>query len=472
MSIRTFALLFSLGCAVLTAISWLHSWPALAAGRQWFDLGGGLHSNPWLDALQFATLSGLFALYLSVLIRWRRFQLNARTLALMGIAPGLLAFAALPANSNDSLFYVAMGRILVVHGANPYSHTYSEFQDDFSAYFGWDLPMPYGPVSLPPLMLAGWLSTSSIVLSIFALKLVWLLVHLCNCAVVYRVLTRKGADAAFGLFLFGFSPLILLEQVANGHNDGLMVLGGLLAISAVQRGRAVAALLLALCAAFVKIPGAMFWAAILVFLIRQGEWRRAAIGAAASAGLVVLTAAVFFDDRSAVLALTDSASPLLSTNSFHHLLISFVAEYGPRFGIAMELPEIFSVDRWMSSAVLLGFCVWRATYIRTFESLLCELAHLFLALMVAHAIWFMPWYVTWVVPLAALTASEGLRWGIVAYSGSALMLYGFPRYLITQAPFHQAWAAIRIFVAHAPVLALATRWIAGAASGKAARPGR
>ena len=447
-------------------ISWVHSWPALADGRPWSDLGGGPHGNPWLDILQFATQAFLFALYLTVLIQWRRLQLSPRTLALMGIVPGLLTLGTLPINSNDSLYYVAMGRILVVHGANPYTHTYQEFPDDFSPYYGqMDLPLMYGPVSLPPLMLAAWLSTTSFILSIFALKLVWLLVHLCSCVVLYGVLTRKGADAAFGLFLFGFSPLILLEQVVNGHNDGLMVLCGLLAIAAVQRGRAVGALLLALCAALVKITGALFWPAILILLLRQGKWRQAAVGTAACAGLVVLMAAVAFDDLNAALAVANPSFWLKSTNSLHHLLIAFLAEYGPSFGASMEFSEIFAVDRLVSGVLFLAFCVWRATHIRTLESLVNEIAYLFLAFVVAFTPWFFPWYVTWLVPLAALTASERLRWTIVAYSGSVLSLYAFPRYVLTQAPFQQVWAAIRIIVAHAPVLLMVTRWVTEQASG-------
>ena len=442
MSSRTFTLLFSFGCAALTAISWVHSWPALAEGRPWADLGGGRHHRPWLDILEAATFAWLFALYVYVLVCWRRFALTPRALALMGLAPALLTLAALPANSNDVLFYLALGRILVVHGANPYTHSYSEFPDEFTPYFGWDETMPYGPVALPPLMLGAWVSTASLVGLIFVLKLVWLLVHLGCSAVIYDVLRRKGADATFGLFLFGFSPLILLEQLANGHNDGLMILFILLAIAAVQRGHGVWALLLALCATFVKIPGAMAGAVILVLLLRQGQWRRAAVGSAACVVLVALAGVVFFRDRDAVMSLANPSSH--TTNSLHHLLIAVVAEYGHLAGVSMSFAEVARADRLIASVLLLAFCIWRAAYVRNLDSLIRELAYLFLALLVGHTAWFFPWYVTWLVPLAALTTSEALRWTILGYSGSVVALYGFPRYLITQAPFHQIWAAIRI----------------------------
>jgi alpha-1,6-mannosyltransferase len=446
----------------------MNSWPALAEGHAWSDLEGGYY-RPRLEALHAATLFCLFALYGFVLIRWRRFGLTPRAVALIGLAPALLSLVALPTDSTDILFYLAQGRLLVIHGANPYAHTAYEFPDDFSPYFGWNVPMPYGPVSLPPFMLAAWLSTTSVVLSILALKLIWLLVHVCSCAVLYGVLLRKRADAAYGLFLFGLSPLILVEQVGNGHNDGLMVLFGLLAIAAVQRGRPVAALPLALCAAFVKIPGAVFWVAILILLLRQGEWRRAAVGTVACAGLTVLMAVPFFGDPNAALAVANRGMWLKSTNSLHDLVIAFLTEYGPSFGGSIGLPEIFIADRWIAGVLLLAFSVWRATHIRTLESLVRELAYLFLAYLVGFTAWFHPWYVTWLVPLAALTAADRLRNAIVAYSGSTLALYAFPGYLLTQARFHQAWAAIRILVAHAPVLALVTRSIRAHTSGRAAR---
>ena len=169
--------------------------------------------------------------------------------------------------------YVAYGRIAGVYGANPL-HTYAEIADSLSPYAWTNLPMPYGPVALPVLMAAGVLSQLSLVGTVYVLKLVWLLVHGANCWLLYSLLrVWKPKAALYGVFLFGFNPLVLLELPGNGHNDGLMTIFGLGAIYVLHQGRSSLAVWLALLAGLVKLPGLVLWGAILVYLVRQREWR-------------------------------------------------------------------------------------------------------------------------------------------------------------------------------------------------------
>lgn len=453
MSSRTVGFLFALGCAALTAISWWHSWPSLSDGHLFPDLGGRRNDNPALEILQTLSLAWLYGVYIYVLVRWSRFRLTPRAVAFTLVAPALLLLAALPTNSSDVVGYLTQGRVAAVHGANPYAHTYSEFPDDFSRYVVWDVGMAYGPFMLPPFMLAAWLSVHSVLLAIFALKAMWLLTHVCSCAVLYRILKGWRDDPAFGLFLFAVNPLILLEQIANGHNDGLMMLAGLLAIAAVQRERFVTALLLALLAALGKLPGAIFGAAILVYLVRRGEWRRAALGTAVGVALTVPVVVVLLPNLDAVRPVTMRGFYL--TNSLHVLPIEWLSQHGARWGIRASVEEIFAADRAISTILLVAFCAWRSFHIRDQESLVREMAYLFLALLIGYAAWFFPWYVTWVVPLAAMVGSVRLRWAIVAYSWSVLALYAFPRVVLDEVPFHAAWEVLRLLIAHAvPLIVL------------------
>ncbi len=453
MSSRTVGFLFALGCAAVTAISWWHSWPWLSNGLPFPDIGGRRNDNPLAEILQTLSLSWLFGLYVYVLARWSTFRLTPRAVTLMAVAPALLMLAALPVNSNDVFVYLAEGRVAVVHGANPYAHTYSEVAgaDGFSRYVGWDLRMPYGPLMLPPLMLAAWVSVYSVLLAIVALKAMWLITHACSCVVLYRILKGWRGDPAFGLFLFAMNPLILLEQITNGHNDGLMVLAGLLAILAVQRKRFVAGLVLALIAALVKLPGVIVGVPILAYLVRNREWRSVAFGAVACVAVLVPVAIVFFPDVDALRPMTMSHGAFL-TNSLHVLPIEWLSQHGASWGIHAGIEELFAADRLISGILLVGFCVWRSWYIRELESLVRELAYLFLAFLIVYITWFFPWYATWVVPLAAIVTSGRLRWAIVAYSWSVLALYAFPRVMLDDVPFHAAWEVLRILIAHGVLL--------------------
>src|SRR5204862_110227 len=74
-------------------------------------------------------------------------------------------------------------------------------------------------------------------------------------------------DPAFALAVFALNPLILVEQVGSGHNDGLIVLFGLLVVWALQRGRDRAAIGFAVIATLVKMPGVLWLEAVLVLLV-------------------------------------------------------------------------------------------------------------------------------------------------------------------------------------------------------------
>src|SRR5262249_1875339 len=156
-----------------------------------------------------------------------------------------------------------------VYGANPYLHTYSEFADFFYRFVEWDITMPYGPALLPVITLAGRLSQQSVLGAVFTLKLIWLAIHWANCFFIYKILRSWRLDPAFGLFLYGLNPLVLLELVANGHNDGLLILFGLSAIYALQRGWPGGALLLAVLSALVKLPGVFILLSLIAYLV----WR-------------------------------------------------------------------------------------------------------------------------------------------------------------------------------------------------------
>jgi hypothetical protein len=98
---------------------------------------------------------------------------------------------------------------------------------------------------------------------------------------------------------------------------------------------------------------------------------------------------------------------------------------------------------------------------RSLSGLTRELAYIFSALLIGQAAWFFPWYVTWLLPFAALTDSARLRLAIIVFSWTALALYAFPDFIVTETPPRGLWAALRIALAHIPplvLLALAFRW--------------
>lgn len=438
---------------------WSHSWPALSQGHAFADLGDSKTADPVMEAIQTVTLACLFGLYFFCLVNWERMQFTTREVIWIGLLQGAIAWVALPANSTDIFGYIGLGRMAGIYGANPYIHTYSEFADLYSPYIEWNITMPYGPVLLPVIMFAGWLSEHNVLLSVFSLKFIWLLTHCLNCRLLYQILKEWGQTPIFGLFLFGLNPLLLLEQIVNGHNDGALILFGLLAILALQRRWYTAAILLALLSSLVKLPGIFFFIAVVIFLARQREWRALAQGLLGSAALLIMLKITLFPTKEALLSLTNVGN--YTKNSLHTCLIVPAIKLSSQLGWPVDYETLYPIDRRIFSVLFLAFCIWRCWRIRELNSLVQEVAFLFLGLLIGYAAWFFPWYVAWLVPLAALVESVRLRWAILVFSWTSLALYAFPHDLIELSPLHWLWMGLRISIVHLIPLGLIARAIFG-----------
>lgn len=443
--------------AILVLIHWHHSWPALSSGQVFPDLGDSRKANPLLESLQAATLLCLFGGYFLCLLRWQELRLGLREVWWIGMPQWLLAWAALPANSTDIFGYIGLGRLAWIYGANPYLHTYSEFPDQFSPYVEWNITMPYGPVLLPLFILAGCLSQYSVLVAVFALKWFWLLTHGCNCRLLYQILKSWNLSPVFGLFLFGLNPLLLLEQIANGHNDGVMILFGLMAILALQRNWPGAAVLLALMSALVKLPGIFFFLGMLIYLVRKREWRPVAQSLLGGTVLILLLKGTLFPTKESLISLANTGN--YTKNSLHTLMIVLSKEFSFQMGLPLHYETLYVIDRRLFTCLFFAFFLWRIWRIRELPGLVQEVAYLFLGLLIGYATWFFPWYVAWVVPLAAMVESIRLRWAIVAFSWTASALYAFPHHLIEVSPNHMFWATLRIVIVHLIPLVLIVRAI-------------
>ena len=420
----------------------------LNAGRVPPDLGYGPNASPTLQFLQILCLAYLFMIYALMLWNWRgRSSFTPRILPWSVAGVALMAWSLLPADSSDVLEYIGFGRLAALYHVSPYLHTYAELTDRFAPYVTWDDPMPYGPVVLPVFAIAGVVSEHHVLAAIYLIKLAWLVIHLLNAWLIYRIAQTLVPDPEYALVLFAFNPLILLEQIGNAHNDGLLILFGLLAIVALQRGRESLAVPLALLSALVKISGLFWFAAIVVLLIRQRRWRGLVQGVGSSlAGLAVLFKLV--PGLASQLTMMNTQGQY-SEDSLHTVLVDRVTAFCRALNSTWGYDELFRIDRLIFSALFIGVCVWRFRSIRDLVSLIRELGHVFLILLLGYAASVYPWYTAWLLPIAALTDAGPLRRTIIVFSAASLALYAFPYSLLDQPSGYSVWAALRLGAAFA-----------------------
>ena len=430
--------------AVLSAIHLRHSVSYLLGGHPPPDLGYAAQSSVALQSLQVACLLYLFVVYGLTLRHWRRGAWTPRDLSIVVVVLTAAAWTLLPANSADILDYLGFGRLFAVFHLNPYTHTYGELSDWFATYVTWDDAMPYGPSLLPFFSVAGVLAGVNVFVGIYALKLAWAGLHLASAWMVYRLAESMGVDATWAAFAFACNPLILLELPGNGHNDAVVIACTVGALLALRRQRPATALALASLGAMSKLPAIAWTGGIAVLLYRRRAWSSLAWGAAI--GTVLLLIIVLWPG--ALASLTVGSSQWHYTeDSLHMVAILTATAIARARDWSWDYMEAFRVDRIAATAIFIPCACWMLSRIREEDDVIRECGYLLLSLLLLYASAVEPWYLTWLLPVLALTRAAVQRRVILTAGPSLLALYAFPYSLVEVSSHRLAWTAARLIVA-------------------------
>jgi hypothetical protein len=225
---------------------------------------------------------------------WRG-RLSLRLVLMVGVALHVLALVTPLFLSRDVYSYAIYGRMVSLHGLNPYTEIPAEaWNDPFNTQdlvsVDWiDSPAVYGPAfSAISAGVTG--AIRGVPQTVFAFKALAAAASVATMFLVVAAARRAAPErAAFAAAIVGWNPVILFHGVAGGHNDalvGLAVAGGALLILARRDFWATAVLTLG---ALVKISGAVPLAiAVIASTLRRPRGQRLrAFGLHAGIGLVV-----------------------------------------------------------------------------------------------------------------------------------------------------------------------------------------
>jgi hypothetical protein len=409
--------------SLLAATTTPHFFPHWMAG----PLGGLWPSlTRSTQGLRYLFSGAIVVMYVSYLLGLRYVpRLPARWAIAAVVGAHAIMFLAPPLALTDIFNYVNYGRMEIVHHLNPYTTTpILEPHDDPSyALSNWhQLLSPYGPVftlmtfAVVPLGVAA---------SFWTLKGVLMLASLGTVLLVWRSARLLGRDPVAAIVLVGLNPIVLVWGLGGDHNDFLMMFFAVLGFYLLLRTGS-------LPGAFTRGSGEAAAAEEIPAMpaSRAGAWRMGA-GAAfvvavaikASAGILlpVVLASLLRNRRDlsqVVLGMLVSAV-VLGTGS--------VIAFGPHFPdlatqgrlvTTVSLPNLLGLAlaqggetntlRLLLSAVLLvsvaacSVLAWRR------RDSLAAAGWASVALLVTLS-WVLPWYVLWVLPLAALSSSRRLR---------------------------------------------------------------
>jgi hypothetical protein len=312
--------------------------------------------------------------------------------ALFLLAPPLL--------SADVFGYIDWARIGAVHGLDPYSHgSLSAPHDPVFAYMRWraHLPSPYGPLftlgsyAIAPLSVAASLWVFKVAAALSSLAIVWLV---WDCARRLRVAPLPAT------MLVGLNPIVLVWAVGGAHNDLIVVAAatGAVWLAVVGRERLAGAALVG--AAALKVSAGV----ALPFLVAGARRRRDALTGAlmACAAVAAITLAVFGTGVAGMLRSQRDQQKLVATASLPN-------QVGRWLGLGGLTPGLRAVALAIFAAAFLAllWLTWRGM------DWIAASGWATLALLATSA-WLMPWYVTWLLPLAALGRDRRLVGATVA----------------------------------------------------------
>jgi alpha-1,6-mannosyltransferase len=329
-------------------------------------------------------------------------RLPARTV-LMGIA-GLHALILLapPLLSTDVFSYGAYGRMGALYGANPYLHgPYAIALDPLFPFVGakWvTTPTAYGPLFT---VLSYTLAPLSIAASVLAYKAVAVLASVATVALVWYGAKLRGVNQAKAVALVGLNPLIIVYGVGGGHNDLLMVAVLMAGVCALLRQRERASGGLLVLATGVKLTAGLLLPFALAGMpgrLLQGRRRDLLLGAGIAGVTLAAASAVLFGTGPLHLVSTvqksQNAGDWHSIPSFLTSLVG-LGTIGHLTGTVLAL-AFLAAGAWLLRRVWRGELDWIAGAGWATVAMLVTASSL------------LPWYVAWLIPLAALGGDRRL----------------------------------------------------------------
>jgi hypothetical protein len=365
-----------------------------------------------------AVLSVMFVSYVVAVQTSDR--LSGRTVLIGIAAMHALVLLAPPLLSTDVFSYQFYGRMQDLYGANPYlAGPHAMALDPLFPYIGKDwinIPTVYGPLFtalsyvLAPLSIAG---------SVIAYKAIAAAASLGTIALVWNSARLRGINPVKAAALVGLNPLVVIYGVGGGHNDLLMMVLLMAGVYLVLAHRERAGSAMMVTAAAIKLTAGV----MLAFALASGGGRRARdhrrdvlIGAAAGAALLIGLAFLWFG--TGPLHLFATVQKVQSEGDWHSIPGFVAALFGGSVGHVTGdvLGGMF--------VVVCGWLLWRVW--RGELDWINAGAWTALALLIAASS-LLPWYVVWLLPLAALATDRRL-WQVAIVTTAvvgALQLVGY-----------------------------------------------
>ena len=342
-------------------------------------------------------------------------RLSARAVLGCIAAFNALVLLAPPLLSTDMFSYIAYGRMAARYGDNPYLlGPYAIFLDHVYPYIGsqWvQTPTAYGPLFtalsslLAPLTIAG---------SVIAYKAIAAISSLVIVTVVWQAARLRGLNPVKAAAFVGLNPLIVVYGVGGGHNDLLMLAILLTGVYVLLQRKQRTSGALIVTATVVKLTAGL----MLPFALAESAGRREG----SRGRLAVLTGAAVAATVAAALGFALFGSgPLHLLGTLQNIQAQGGAQSIPGMVFKLlGLGALGTVPGLMLDAAFVVCLVWLVMRVWTGRlDWITGAGWATFALLITAGL-LLPWYVGWLVPLAALSNDRRLLIAAVLMTGLGL----------------------------------------------------
>ncbi|HTA13875.1 MAG TPA: glycosyltransferase family 87 protein [Solirubrobacteraceae bacterium] len=310
------------------------------------------------------------------------------------VALQVIVFAGPILISTDVFSYIAYARMGVVHGINPYVHgPMSIDTDPVYHYVGSDwktVATAYGPLYT---LISYPLGLLGVVGALWGMKLMALLASAGTLLLTWRCARLRGLDPKFALLAVGVNPLWVIYGLGGAHNDLIMTLLMMAAVSLTLTRHEASAGAAVVGAALVKATGIV----LLPFMLLSRRRLAPLIGAVvAGLGCALVAYLVFGIHGVNIVAALNRDAAFVSTDSFPNEIAHLLGK-----------PGVFPIDHDLLKAALVLIVLhlmWRTW--RGYDWVAAS-GWTLLAISVTST-WLLAWYTLWSLPLAVVSRDRRL----------------------------------------------------------------
>lgn len=376
---------------------------------------------PWrtVDFAYSAAIVAMFAAWAVALTAARSISMRAIALTVAALY-ALLVFCP-PLGLTDVFNYLGYARLGALHGLNPYTHVIADERFDPVYWFGtWrHYHSPYGQVFTLLTYPLGWMSLSA---AFWVLKAGMVVLMGVFVALVWKCARQLGHDPRFAVLFVALNPTILMSGIGGFHNDPVMLVPMMAAVSLLlaRRYRLAGA---ALAVAIGVKPTIVLLLPFLMLAARPARRSlQVLLGTVLGAiPLAALSIATFGTSMPNVADQSIIVTPLSVVN-----LAGVALHLG---GATPGLEQASKIALVLIVCALLVMVWWRGR-----PDWLSGAGWSTLALLACTA-WLMPWYTIWALPLVALSESRRLRVAMIAFIAFTAISF-LPAFALLLRHFH------------------------------------